>query len=246
MLNIYCWSCGSKINEKNVLGLGKFDQNIGKYRGKGFITFKCSNCNKVRYQIINRSLLTKQKKYITQKKGSHNSELREKEAIDINQVIDFFESLDQVNTVNSFLDKCQNSTGTSTEVENKSLLKPINQPLDVYNLYSELSDLNQERLMVLTLNSDNFPVNWDFMGEGLEKEISYHPRVIFQKPFLVRENVSIILAENTKKDFKNPESKELLKLKRLEKAGNLLGIKFLDYILIDKNDFYSYDNLDLL
>ncbi|MFW5788084.1 MAG: JAB domain-containing protein, partial [Halanaerobiales bacterium] len=106
--------------------------------------------------------------------------------------------------------------------------------------------LNQERLMVLTLNSDNFPVNWDFMGEGLEKEISYHPRVIFQKPFLVRENVSIILAENTKKDFKNPESKELLKLKRLEKAGNLLGIKFLDYILIDKNDFYSYDNLDLL
>lgn len=246
MLNIYCWSCGSKIREKDVLGLGKFDKDIGKYKGKGFITFKCSKCNKVRYQIINRSLLSKQKKYINGKNKANKTELPENENIDINQVIDFFQSLNEIETVNGFLNQCQKSTGTSTEVKDKSLLKPVNQPLDVYNLFFELSNLKKERLMILSLNSNNFPINWEFMGEGVEKEISFHPRTIFHKSFLIKEDVSIILAQNVQENFDKPKEKNILKIKRLIKAGKLLGIKLLDYIIIDENDFYSYDELDLI
>ncbi|GEM_PF-859914 len=246
MLNIYCWSCGSKINEKDVLGLGKFDEDIGKYKGKGFITFKCGKCNKVRYQIINRSLLSRQKKYINGKAKSHYSGTKEKENININQVIDFFESLNQINTVDCFLKKCEKSAGTSTEVEDKSLLEPINQPLDVYNLFIELSDLNEERLMILALNSDNFPVSWEFMGGGLDRKINLHPRTIYHKPFLIEDNVSVILARNIQENFKKPENKEVLKIKRLKKAGKILGIQFLDFIVIDDKEFYSYDDLDLI
>ncbi len=247
MLNIYCWSCGTQIKKNNVLGLGHFDQDIGKYQGKGFITFKCHKCQKVRYQIINRSLLSKQKNYIKNINNSQNNgDLVQENKIDINQVIDFYERLNNIDTVGGFLNKCKDTTKTSTEISDKKLLKPITQPLDVFNLFYELNNSNLKRLMILTLDRDNYPVTWEFLGEGLEKQISYHPKIIFRTPFLLEEKVSVIIAENTREFFENPDSKDLINFKRLVKTGKILGVKVMDYIVIDDENFYSYDDLDLL
>ena len=246
MLNIYCWSCGSQISEKEILGLGHFDQKIGKYQGKAFVTFKCDKCQKVRYQIMNNNLMSKQKNSIKKYKNSNNNSNvtdTEKE-IDINQVINFFETLNDINTIDNFLNKCK--TETSPVAENGDYQKTILQPLDVYNLYNKLNKSYLKRLMILTLNQNNYPVTWEFLGEGLNKQISYEPKVIFYTPFLLEEKVSIIIAENIDDNNKKPSQNNINKTKKLIRAGKILGIELIDHIVINKSGYQSYDELNLI
>src|SRR6056297_1378221 len=135
MLKVYCWRCGSEIKESDVLGLGQFDENIGKYKGKAFIAFKCPKCNKVRYQILDNNILTKKKfaNSIHQSGKGYNI-IKYEDQIDIDQVIDFYELLNNINTVDSFLEKCEKENDIITLEINK----PIISPLNVFNLFKKL------------------------------------------------------------------------------------------------------------
>ncbi|MFW5998291.1 MAG: JAB domain-containing protein [bacterium] len=246
MLNIYCWSCGTQVSKEEVLGLGHFDQNIGKYKGKAFITFKCKKCNKVRYQILNKNLLSRKKQLINNRNGKNNHySINEQEKININHVIDFSQSLNDINTMEKLLNKCKMSTTTS-DIEQYKYKEPINQPIDVFNLFNELNKSQYKRLMILTLNNDNYPITWEFLGEGLNKNINYNPKVIFHTPFLLDEETSIILAENVNEIKKEPSEANVKKTKKLVKAGDLLGINFIDHIIIEENDYQSYNELKLI
>ncbi len=244
MLNVYCWRCGTRINEDDILGIGHFDENVGKYQGKGFIAFRCSNCKKVRYQVLDTNLLPEKRKSVKRHNNSSGSfeVVEHTDRIDINQVIDFYEMLNNIETVDNFLDRCN----MSTEVVHPEINKPVIQPLDVYNLFNELNSENAKRLMVLTLDEENFIITWEFMGDGTNQSVSLDPKVIYHTPFLINEKVSVIIADNLQEDFKKASQKEILVTKRLIKAGKILGIKFLDHIVIDNNGFYSFDQLDLI
>jgi len=236
MLDIYCWKCGTKINEENVLGLGHFDQNIGRYRGRAFIAFSCPRCKKARYQILDASYITLQNSIIN--KSDNNSP----EIFDINQVIDFHRVLLKINTIDKFLKKCTSSKNTiSADKKN-----PILQPIDVYNLFVEYNSFNQRRLMILTLDKDNYLISREFLGEGLSQPISFEPKIIFHTPFLLDEKVSVIIAQNLNENYPQPTQKDIILTKRLIKAGKIIGVDFLDHIVIDKNSFYSYDQLNYI
>ncbi|MFW6287161.1 MAG: JAB domain-containing protein [bacterium] len=235
MLNIYCWRCGTAIDGDNILGLGQFDNSIGRYRGKGFVAFNCPKCSKTRYQILDSKNLTIANR-IDNSVNQSNSEI-----IDIDQVIDFHRFLDEIETVGSFLEKCDVTPEVNTEIN-----KPILQPQDVYKLYNKLNTSQQKRLMILTLDKDNYIISWDFLGEGLKYPISYDPRVIFQTSFLIEEKVSVIIAENLSRNFTEPTQKDLLLTKRLIKAGKILGIDFIDHIVISENGYHSYDQLNYI
>jgi DNA repair protein RadC len=229
MLNVYCWKCGTRINEENILGLGYFSQQIGKYRGKGFIAFNCPQCKKERYQILDVNL--------NAVSGNFSVDL-----IDINQVIDFYRVLKDVKTVENFLERCEASISSI----NSEIKRAILQPLDVYKLFAELNDANFKQLMILTLDKDNYLINCEFLGEGANRPVSYEPRTIFRVPLLMKEKTAVIIAENFNKHFTQPTQKEILMTKRLIKAGKILGIDFLDHIVIEDNGFHSYDQLNYI
>jgi DNA repair protein RadC len=236
MLNVYCWRCGTKISEENILGLGHFDQNVGRYRGKGFVAFNCPKCNKARYQILDASYIALQNSI---SKKSYNDS---PEVIDIDQVIDFHKMLSEINTVESFLEKCESSAqAISTEMK-----KPILQPIDVYNLFQELNSYNLKRLMILTLDKDNYLLSCEFLGEGSNRPISFEPKIIFHTPFLLDEQVSVIIAQNLNTNFSQPTQKDIMMTKRLIKAGKIIGVELLDHIVIEKDGFYSYDQLNYI
>ncbi len=234
MLNIYCWRCGTGIDEDNILGLGQFDHSVGRYRGKGFVAFNCPKCKKTRYQILDSKHLTIKNK-ISNSVNQVSSDL-----IDIDQVIEFHKSLDEIETIENFLEKCELTPETNVEVN-----KPILQPIDVYNLFNKLNSENMRRLMILTLDKNNYIISWDFLGEDLSNSI-YDPRVIFQTPFLLEEKASVIIAENISRNFTEPTQKDLLLTKRLIKAGKVLGIDFLDHIVIGQKGYHSYDQLNYI
>lgn len=235
MLNIYCWRCGTGIEEHHILGLGQFDPNIGKYKGKGFIAFNCPKCSKTRYQIMDSRYL------LIHNKANNQVNKTKNEMIDIDQVIDFYKSLDEIDTIEGFLKKCS----VSTEIEGV-VDKPILQPIDVCRVYNKLNSNNMQRLMILTLNKDNYILSWDFLGEGLNYPISYEPKIIFQTAFLLEEKTSVIIAQNITNNFPEPTQRDILLTKRLIKAGKVLDIDFLDHIVIRKDGFYSYDQLNYI
>lgn len=160
--------------------------------------------------------------------------------IDIDQVIDFYKSLEEIDTVESFLKKCS----VSAEIDG-IMDKPILQPIDVYRIYNKLNSSNLQRLMILTLNKDNYILSWDFRGEGLNYPISYEPKVIFQTAFLLEEKTSVIIAQNIS-DFSEPSQRDILLTKRLIKAGKVLDIDFLDHIVIKEDGYYSFDQLNYI
>ncbi|MFW6377336.1 MAG: JAB domain-containing protein [bacterium] len=235
MLNLYCWKCGTRIYEQNILGLGRFDKKIGKYKGKNFVAFTCPNCNKTRYQILNANYHEDQNSV-----NNYNDGLTD--SIDIDQVIDFYNVLEGIDTVENLLSKCNNMTNDY----DKGINKPILQPLDVFNLYNTLNSTKLKRLMILTLDKDNYVLSWDFLGEGLNRSITYDPRIIFHTAFLIEDKSSVIIAENLRNNFIEPSQKDLLLAKKLIKAGKLLGIDFLDHIVIEEDSYHSYDQLNYI
>ncbi len=243
MLKVYCWRCGTKIKESNILGLGQFDDNVGKYKGKAFIAFKCPKCEKVRYQILDKNTLPKKKLANTlhQSVNDYNV-IKYENKIDIDQVIDFHESLNSVNTVDGFLTECEKEN----DIIIPEINKPIIRPLDVFNLFKSLNESNKKRILILTLDKDNYLITWEFIGEDTGIEANYEPKNIFHTSFLVKNRVSVIIADNLKQNFNNPSQKEILITKRLVKAGKLLGIDFLDHIIISEGEFHSFDQLNLL
>ena len=244
MLNVYCWKCGNRIDKKDVLGLGNFDKHIGKYRGKSIIAFKCPDCKKVRYQILKSGFLSIKSKLTSNNNYSNGDPIswEDQNNIDINQIISFFEEMKTINTVEDFLQQCNKSN----DIKSPKIDKPIIQPLDVYNIFHELNNDNLKRMLILILDPDNYPIAWEMMGEGTSKAISFEPRIVFHIPFLLDDNVSVIIAENIKENFNRPSQKEIFVTKRLVKAAKILGIEFLDHIVIEKKGYHSFDQLNLL
>jgi len=245
LLNIYCWKCGTAVSEEDVLGIGHFDADIGKFKSKGFIAFKCPKCKKVRYQLLEHDMLSIKNK-ISRKNNfnfnNNNKLIQHNDSIDIDQVIDFYKILNNIESIDSFLNKCN----TSTELVPPDIDKPITQPVDVYNIFTDFNKTNYKRLMILILDQDNYLITWEFMGEGTNKNISFDPKNIFHLPFLLNDKVSIIIAENIKNKYLQPTQKEILITKRLIKTGKILGIEFLDHIIIDENAYHSYDEMNLI
>jgi DNA repair protein RadC len=240
MLDVYCWRCGTQVSESDVLGLGHFNENIGKYQGKAFIAFKCPKCHVVRYQILDTDVLPIQKKLVSIYDDS--LVINNSNTIDLNQVIDFHKELSNINTVDNFIEKCEMASNSI----NIEINKPIIQPLDVYNLFSELNRTNLKRLMILILEKDNYLLAWEFLGEGTNKPISFDPKIVFHTPFLIEDDVSIIIAHNIKEKFTQPSQEDILHTKRLIKAGKVLGIELLDHIIIENDSYHSFDQLNLL
>ncbi|MFW5787769.1 MAG: JAB domain-containing protein [Halanaerobiales bacterium] len=231
MLNTYCGQCGKQLSRQDVLGIGRFELNSGKFAGKTFIAFKCPACNKKQFRVLNenQNIIFTNKNYFD-------------DNIDYNLVIKFYKKLKCVNTVTEFLTKCN----SLTKKKISDINKPIIQPLDVYHIFKDLNQKNKKRLLVLILDYNKFPLAWEMLGEGTGKRISFNPRIILNLPLLLNNRVGVIIAENLNKNINQPDRQKVSKIKKIARAAKLLDIKFIDHIIIDKNDYHSFDQLNLL
>ncbi|MGM0437257.1 MAG: hypothetical protein ACQEQD_03205 [Bacillota bacterium] len=105
MQKIYCRKCGSEILRKNILGIGHFNENIGEYKGRSFVAFRCPVCKKVRYQFLDDKLPASKDKLIEGKlkNTKEKKQLLTARKIDINQVISFYEKLKDIDKVDDLL-----------------------------------------------------------------------------------------------------------------------------------------------
>ncbi|HHD2752710.1 TPA: DNA repair protein RadC [Clostridium perfringens] len=122
----------------------------------------------------------------------------------------------------------------------------ISKPSDVAELVlDELRMLQQEVLILLTLDTKNKVISKKEIFRGGLNSSLVHPREIFREA--VKDSAaSIIICHNHPSGDPTPSRDDINITTRLKECGKMMGIELLDHLIIGDNRFISLKEKDIL
>lgn len=108
-------------------------------------------------------------------------------------------------------------------------------------LQDELLKSDREKLICIMLNAKNAIIGMDVVSVGSLTSSIAHPREIF-KSAILKNAASIILSHCHPSGDPTPSREDIIMTERVAKAGEILGIKLLDHIIIGEFGNYSFSN----
>ncbi len=115
----------------------------------------------------------------------------------------------------------------------------VHYSLDVLPLIRHYADRKQEHLICISLNGAKEVIAIRVVTIGLVNSTQIHPREVYADPITDRA-ASIILAHNHPSGNIMPGKEDIMVTRRINKSGELLGIKLLDHIIFNTKDYYSF------
>ena len=112
-------------------------------------------------------------------------------------------------------------------------------------LRQKIGKEKNEHFVILCLDTKNNLVKSNLISKGTIDESLVHPREVF-KEAIDASSSHIIVGHNHPSDDTSPSGEDRALTKRLVAAGNILGIKVLDHIIVSKSGFYSFKEANLL
>lgn len=110
--------------------------------------------------------------------------------------------------------------------------RQILSPSDAYEMIKDqLQDLDREQFIIACLNTKNEPTNISVVAVGTLNKAIVHPREVF-KTAILSNAASIIAFHNHPSGETTPSQQDIQLTNRLYEAGELLGIKLLDHLII--------------
>lgn len=123
--------------------------------------------------------------------------------------------------------------------ENKKIDAPEKAVIVAINVL-KLQENAEESFYIFTLDTKNQITGLFEVSRGSLNTSIVHPREVFKRALLQNAN-SIILMHNHPSGDPTPSKDDIAMTDRLIKAGELLGIKILDHIIIgDENNYISF------
>ncbi|MDY0010506.1 MAG: DNA repair protein RadC [Candidatus Izemoplasmatales bacterium] len=120
----------------------------------------------------------------------------------------------------------------------------ISSPANVYEmLKNELSLLKQEVLVVLFLDIKSCLITKKTIFIGSLNQSLVHPREVFMHA-IKHASSRIIIVHNHPSGDPTPSAQDVAVTKAFQEAGNLLGVKVMDHIIIGSNSYRSILNYD--
>ena len=117
--------------------------------------------------------------------------------------------------------------------------RTISSPNDAYEMIREqLEGLDREQFMIACLNTKNEPTNISVVAVGSLNTAIVHPREVF-KTAILSNAASIMAFHNHPSGDTEPSQQDIQLTNRLYEAGELLGIKLLDHLIIGDGTFTS-------
>ena len=117
--------------------------------------------------------------------------------------------------------------------------RQILSPKDAYEMIKEqLEGLDREQFIIACLNTKNEPTNISVVSVGSLNKAIVHPREVF-KTAILSNAASIMAFHNHPSGETTPSQQDIQLTKRLYEAGELLGIKLLDHLIIGDGTFTS-------
>ncbi|HZR82022.1 MAG TPA: DNA repair protein RadC [Candidatus Binatia bacterium] len=133
-------------------------------------------------------------------------------------------------------------------VDHRSLApgEPIGGSADVHrHFHPRLAALRQERFYVVLLDGKGRLMREVRVSEGSLTASLVHPREVFR--FAIREAAaSVILVHNHPSGDPDPSPEDVTLTARLRSAGDLLGIRVLDHVVIGRGRWASFADLGKL
>ncbi len=123
----------------------------------------------------------------------------------------------------------------------------LSTPFAVNEIMADTRDMAQEAFFVITLNTRNKMINRHMITLGLVDQAPVHPREVF-RPAILDGATSIIVSHNHPTGDPAPSIEDKTTTKRLKDAGELIGIKLLDHVIIGRGEtpFFSLRESGLL
>ena len=117
--------------------------------------------------------------------------------------------------------------------------RTISSPNDAYEMIREqLEGLDREQFIVACLNTKNEPTNISVVSVGTLNKAIVHPREVF-KTAILSNAASIMAFHNHPSGETTPSQQDIQLTNRLYEAGELIGIKLLDHLIIGDGTFTS-------
>ena len=117
--------------------------------------------------------------------------------------------------------------------------RTISSPKDAYEMIKEqLEGLDREQFIIACLNTKNEPTNISVVSVGTLNKAIVHPREVF-KTAILSNAASIMAFHNHPSGETTPSQQDIQLTNRLYEAGELLGIKLLDHLIIGDGAFTS-------
>lgn len=121
--------------------------------------------------------------------------------------------------------------------QDRKKVKIIKNSKDVYNYFSdELEKKKQEYFYTLLLNSRNEIIKKELVSIGILNASLIHPREVFKAAIKESAN-SVILVHNHPSGDPNASEEDIVVTRELSKAGELVGIKVLDHVIVYDGGF---------
>lgn len=115
----------------------------------------------------------------------------------------------------------------------------INNPSDAYELVKdELIDSDRERFLSIMLTVTNVLIGVETVSVGCIEAITVTPRDVFKSAILANA-VAIIVCHNHPSGELDPSINDVAITKQLVDAGELLGIKVLDHLIVSSQGYKS-------
>jgi DNA repair protein RadC len=125
--------------------------------------------------------------------------------------------------------------------EKKSSQSPtLRTARDVYEYLVEMRSLPKEHLRGLYLNAHYKLIHDEVVSIGTIDANIIHPREVF-RPALEYGAVAVIMAHNHPSGSPKPSEADIQITKQIIEAGNIMGIKVLDHVIIARDSYESVD-----
>lgn len=122
----------------------------------------------------------------------------------------------------------------------------INKPLDIVHLLqTEMRGLNQEILKLIVLDTKNKIIKVRDVFRGSLNSSIVHPREIYCEAIKCS-GASIIMCHNHPSGDSTPSKEDINITLKIKEAGNIIGIKLLDHLIIGENNFVSLKEKGIL
>jgi len=104
---------------------------------------------------------------------------------------------------------------------------------------------DREKFICMHLNVKNQIISFEIVSTGSLTSSIVHPREVY-KGAILSNSASVIFMHNHPSGDPEPSIDDMEITKRLEKAGEILGINVLDHIIVSSGGFYSFRQHNLI
>jgi len=115
---------------------------------------------------------------------------------------------------------------------------PVNCPDDLEKFVEPLKILSEEHFVAYHLDARNHVTNVHVVSHGTVSSSLVHPREVFKAAVLANAH-ALIVAHNHPAGSMTPSDEDIETTKTLIKAGDILGVRVIDHLIVSSNGLCS-------